>query len=91
MNSPVWLTLTLTFTVSEGYRQAWRRYVPEVLPLKPSPDGSPNALMVLRLIEGEKPSVATLPRAERVAVRKKRARKAWNDFFTGLDSALPRD
>ena len=76
---------------SEGYRQAWRRYVPEVLPLKPSPDGSPNALMVLRLIEGEKPSVATLPRAERVAVRKKRARKAWNDFFTGLDSALPRD
>ena len=69
----------------EWYRPSWQRYVPEVLPLKPSPDGSPNVLMVWRLIE-EEPRVATLPRPERVATRKKRARKVWNDFFTGLDS-----
>ena len=69
----------------EWYRPSWQRYVPEVLPLKPSPDGSPNVLMVWRLIE-EEPRVATLPRPERVATRKKRARRVWNDFFTGLDS-----
>ena len=68
----------------------WRRYVPEILPLEPSPDGSPNVLMVLRLIE-EEPRVATLPRPERVATRTKRAEKAWNDFFAGLDSALLSD
>ena len=68
----------------------WRRYVPEVLPLKPSPDGSPNVLMVLRLIE-EEPRVAILPRPERVATRTKRAEKAWNDFFAELDSALLSD
>ena len=75
---------------AESWRKfsIWRRYVPEVLPLKPSPDGSPNVLMVLRLIE-EEPRVATLPRPERVATRTKRAEKAWNDFFAGLDSALP--
>ena len=68
----------------------WRRYVPEILPLKPSPDGSPNVLMVLRLIE-EEPRVATLPHPERVATRTKRAEKAWNYFFAGLDSALLSD
>ena len=65
----------------------WRRYAPEVLPLKPSPDGSHNVLLILRLIE-EAPHIATLPRTERVATRKTRARKAWNDFFTRLDSVL---
>ena len=65
----------------------WRRYVPEVLPLEPLPNGSSRVLMVLRLIE-EAPGIATLPRPERVATRKKRARKAWGDFFAGLDSAL---
>ena len=77
---------------AESWRKfsIWRRYVPEVLPLKPSPDGSPNVLMVLRLIE-EEPRVATLPRPERVATRTKRAEKAWNDFFAGLDSALLSD
>ena len=55
--------------------------------LKPSPDGSHNVLLILRLIE-EAPHIATLPRPERVATRKKRARKAWNDFFTRLDSVL---
>ena len=75
---------------AEGWRRwspIWRRYAPEVLPLKPSPDGSHNVLLILRLIE-EAPHIATLPRPERVATRKKRARKAWNDFFTRLDSAL---
>ena len=65
----------------------WRRYVPEVLPLPPSPDGTENALLVWRLIE-ESPHVATLPDAERRAVRKRRARKEWADFYAGLDSAL---
>ena len=55
--------------------------------MKPLPDGSKNALFILRLLE-EEPHIATLPRPERVAIRKKRARKAWGDFFTGLDSAL---
>ena len=75
---------------AEDWRQwgpIWRRYVPEILPLKPSPDSSRNALLILRLIE-EAPHIATLPRPERVATRKKRARKAWDDFFAGLDSAL---
>ena len=75
---------------AEGWRRwspIWRRYAPEVLPLKPSPDGSHNVLLILRLIE-EAPHIATLPRPERVATRKKRARKAWNDFFTRLDSVL---
>ena len=31
------------------------------------------------------------PRPERVATRTKRAEKAWNDFFAGLDSALLSD
>ena len=65
----------------------WRRYAPQVFPMKPLPDGSKNALFILRLLE-EEPHIATLPRPERVATRKKRARKAWGDFFTGLDSAL---
>ena len=60
---------------------AWKRYVPEILPLKPSPDGSPNMLLILRLIEGEPPHVATLPRSERVAYRKDRARRAWAEFY----------
>ena len=68
----------------KGFGPISRRYVPEVLPLKPSPDGSANVLMVLRLIE-EEPHIATLPRAERMAIRKRRARKAWNDFFAGLE------
>ena len=75
---------------AEGWRRwrpIWRRYAPEVLPLKPSPDGSHNVLLILRLIE-EAPHIATLPRPERVATRKKRARKAWNDFYTRLDSVL---
>ena len=75
-------------SLRKNLRLVRRRYVPEVLPLKPSPEGNPNVLMVLRLIE-EEPRVATLPRLERVAARKKRSRKVWNDFFTGLDSALP--
>ena len=66
----------------------WKRYVPEILPLKPSPDGSDNVLLVLRLIEGEEPYVATLPRAERAALRKKRARKAWDAFFADLETKL---
>ena len=66
----------------------WRRYVPEVLPLEPSQQGSPNVLLVLRLIEGEEPYVATLPRAERAALRKKRARKAWVAFFADLETKL---
>ena len=45
----------------------WKRYVPALLPLKRSPDGSDNVLIVLRLIEGEPPHVKTLPRPERVA------------------------
>ena len=62
---------------AESWRKlsVWRRYVPEVLPLKPPPDGSPNVLIVLWLNE-EEPRVATLFRPERVATRKKRARKA---------------
>ena len=59
----------------------WKRYVPDILPLNPSPDGSPRVLLILRLIEGEPPHVATLPRAERVAIRKRRARRAWGDFL----------
>ena len=65
----------------------WRRYAPKVIPLKPSPGGSRKALLILRLIK-EAPHIATLPRPERVATRERRARKAWGDFFTGLDSAL---
>ena len=74
--------------VAEYWRRGrlWRRYVPEVLPLKPSEDGSPNVLLVLRLIEGEPPAVASLPRPERVAIRKELARKAWADFYARLDS-----
>ena len=77
---------------AESWRQwgpgpIWRRYAPDILPLKPSPDGSRNVLLILRLIE-EAPHIATLPRPERVATRKKRARKGWDDFFAGLDSAL---
>ena len=41
---------TSTLEWKEWYRPSWQRYVPEVLPLKPSPDGSPNVLMVWRLI-----------------------------------------
>ena len=69
-------------------RSLWKRYVPDILPLNPSPDGSPRVLLILRLIEGEPPHVATLPRAKRVAIRKRRARRAWGDFFADLDSAL---
>ena len=65
----------------------WRRYAPKVIPLKPSPGGSRKALLILRLIK-EAPHIATLPRPERVATRERRARKAWGNFFTGLDSAL---
>ena len=65
----------------------WRRYAPEVLPMKPLPNGSPKVLLILRLIE-EAPHIATLPRPERVVIRKKRARKAWDDFYAGLDSAI---
>ena len=77
---------------AESWRQwgpgpIWRRYAPEILPLKPSLDGSRNALLILRLIE-EAPHIATLPRPERVATRKRRARKAWGDFFAVLDFAL---
>ena len=77
---------------AESWRQwgpgpIWRRYAPEILPLKPSPDGSRNALLILRLIE-EAPHITTLPRPERIATRKRRARKAWGDFFAVLDSAL---
>ena len=68
-------------------RPSWRRYAPKVIPLKPSPGGSRKALLILRLIK-EAPHIATLPRPERVATRERRARKAWGDFFTGLDSAL---
>ena len=64
-----------------------KRYVPEILPLKPSPDGTSNVLLMLRLIE-EEPGVAFLTRPERVALREKRARRAWADFYGGLHSAL---
>ena len=79
---------------AEGWRRwgpvpIWRRYAPEILPLKPSPDGSPNVLLIFKLIE-EAPHISTLPRPERVATRKKRARRAWNDFYTRLDSAFDR-
>ena len=57
--------------------------------MKPLPDGSKNALFILRLLE-EEPHIATLPRPERVATRKKRARKAWGDFFTGFGFCLDR-
>ena len=69
---------------AESWRKlsVWRRYVPEVLPLEPSQQGSPNVLMVLRLIE-EKPRIATLSSPQR------RAERAWDDFFRELDSALP--
>ena len=70
-----------------GPGQIWRRYAPEVLPLKPLPDGRRNVLLVLRLIE-ESPHIATLSRPERVATRKRRARRAWGDFFADLDSPL---
>ena len=79
-------------TKAEAWRtvSVWRRYVPEILPLEPLPEGSPSVLMVLRSIEeGPQPGIATLPRPERRAAREKRAEKAWDDFFTGLDSALP--
>ena len=65
----------------------WRRYAPDILPLNPSPDGSRNVLLILRLIE-EAPHISTLPRPERVATRKQRARKVWGDFFADLDSSL---
>ena len=65
-------------------RQIWRRYAPETLPLEPLPGGIPHVLLILRLIE-EAPHIATLPRFERVATRKQRARKAWGDFFAGLE------
>ena len=79
---------------TEGWRRwgpvpIWRRYAPEILPLKPSPDGSPNVLLIFKLIE-EAPHISTLPRPERVATRKKHARRAWNDFYTRLDSAFDR-
>ena len=79
---------------TEGWRRwgpvpIWRRYAPEILPLKPSPDGSPNVLLIFKLIE-EAPHISTLPPPERVATRKKRARRAWNDFYTRLDSAFDR-
>ena len=75
----------------EARAQAWRgnpvrlRYVPEVLPLKPLPGGSPRVLLILRLIEDEPPYIATLPRPERVAYRKRIARKVWADFYASLD------
>ena len=70
----------------EGYPLVWRRYVPEILPLKSSPDGSPRVLLIYRLIEGEPEYVKTLPRQERVAYRKKRARRAWAEFYGEVDT-----
>ena len=58
----------------------WPRYVPEVLPLKASAQGSPNVLMVLRLIE-ETPNIKTLPLPQRRAVREERSLEAWDDFL----------
>ena len=51
------------------------------------PDGTSNVLLMLRLIE-EEPGVAFLTRPERVALREKRARRAWAHFYGGLHSAL---
>ena len=44
---------------AESWRKlsVWPRYVPEVLPLNASEQGSPNVLMVLQLIE-EKPNIS---------------------------------
>ena len=66
--------------------RAWKRYVPEVIALKRSEDGSENVLLILRLIEEEPPHVASLPRDERVAFRKERARKEWAKFYHSLES-----
>ena len=63
----------------------WKRYVPEALPLPPSPDGSHNALLVWRLIE-EDPNIKTLPRKERETLRRNRARKEWDAFYVSLES-----
>ena len=79
-------------TKAESWRNLliWRRYVPEVLLLEPLPEGSPSVLMVLPLFEEERrPGIATRPRLQRRAARAKRAEKAWDDFFMGLDSSLP--
>ena len=62
----------------------WKRYVPEVLPLPPSPDGSTNVLLVWRLIE-EKPHIRTLPVLRRKSIRKRRALKEWADFYASLE------
>ena len=65
-------------------RAIWKRYAPLLFPLKPSRDGSVHARIVLRFIEGEPEHVKTLPRAERIAFRKERARKLWADFYASL-------
>ena len=49
-----------------------------VFSMMPSPDGSKNALLILRLLE-EELHIVTLPRLERVAARKRRARKSWDE------------
>ena len=51
--------------------------------MKPSHDGSQNALFLLRLIE-EAPHIKMLPRPERVAIRKARARKEWDAFYASV-------
>lgn len=63
----------------------WKRYVPEALPLPPSPDGTPNALLVWLLIE-EEPYIRTLPRRERERIRRKRAVEEWDKFYASLEN-----
>ena len=63
----------------------WRRYVPQIFPMSPSPEGSEMTLLVLRLIK-EEPHVKKLPQAERIAIRKERARKEWAKFYHLLES-----
>ena len=59
--------------------------MPQIFPMSPSPEGSEMTLLVLRLIK-EEPHVKKLPQAERIAIRKERARKEWAKFYHLLES-----
>ena len=67
----------------------WRRYSPELIPLRLAPNGDLNVYFIFRLIEEPERTTAlirSLPRSERVAMRKERARKVWAAFYSNLDN-----